>query len=81
MERFPEKLAGTVARVFPRADPYTMVWDQAEGKALERGPDECQNSDNIAMSAIFAMMKTYAGIERSLGQVIGSLDQAHGDRH
>jgi hypothetical protein len=22
--------------VFPRADPYTAVWDQADGKALER---------------------------------------------
>jgi hypothetical protein len=36
MERFPEELAGAVAGVFPRADPYTAVWDQADGKALER---------------------------------------------
>jgi SMC interacting uncharacterized protein involved in chromosome segregation len=66
--------------VFPRADPYTAVWDQADGKALERGLEECQNSDNTAMSTMFAMMKTYVGLERSLGRVIGSLDQAREDR-
>jgi hypothetical protein len=27
MERFPDKLACAVARVFSRADPYTVVWD------------------------------------------------------
>jgi hypothetical protein len=80
MERFLEELAGAVARVFPRADPYTTVWDHANGKTLERGLEECQNSDNTAMSAMFAMMKTYADLERSLGRVIGSLDQAREDR-
>jgi uncharacterized protein YbaP (TraB family) len=29
---------------------------------------------------MFAMMKTYVGLERSLGRVIGSLDQAREDR-
>jgi hypothetical protein len=80
MERFPEELATTIARVFPRGDPYTAVWGQPEWKALERGPNECQNSDNTTMSAMFAMMKTYAGLERSLGRVVGLLDQAHEDR-
>jgi hypothetical protein len=27
MERFPEELASAVAGVFPRGDPYTVVWD------------------------------------------------------
>jgi hypothetical protein len=80
MVRFLEELAGAVAGVFPRVDPYTAVWDQADGKALERGADECQSSDNAAMSAIFAMMKTYASLERSLGRVVGSLDQVREDR-
>jgi hypothetical protein len=41
MERFLEDLVGAVAGVFSRGDPYTAVWGQPEGKALERGPDEC----------------------------------------
>ena len=40
MERFPQELAVAVARVFPRGDPATTVWDQAEGRALERGLGE-----------------------------------------
>jgi hypothetical protein len=37
MERFPEERACAVVGVFPRGDPYTTVWDQPKGKALERG--------------------------------------------
>ena len=40
MDRFPHELATVVARVFPRGDPATAVWDQAEGRALERGLGE-----------------------------------------
>jgi hypothetical protein len=80
MERFPKELASAVVGVFPRGDPYTAMWDQADGKTLERGADECQSSDNAAMSTMFAMMKTYTGIERSLGRVVGSLDQAREDK-
>jgi hypothetical protein len=50
-----------------------MVWDQSEGRALERSADEDQYSDSLAMSAMFAVMKTYGGLERSLGRLTGSL--------
>ena len=73
MDRFPQELAAAVAGVFLRGDPATAVWDQAEGRALERGPGECQNSDNMAMSTMFAVMKTYDGLERSLRSVSGAL--------
>jgi hypothetical protein len=76
MERFLEELARAPIGVFPRGDPYTAVWNQPKGKALERGSDECQYSDNAATSAMFAMMKTYASLERSFGCLAGSLGQA-----
>jgi len=59
--------------VFPRGDPYTSVWDQSEGNALERSADEDQHSDSAAMSVMFALMKTYGGLERCLGRLSGSL--------
>ena len=34
----------------------------------------------MAMSAMFAVMKTYDGLERSLRCVSGALSQAHDDR-
>ena len=40
MDRFPHELAAAVAGVFSRGDPATAVWDQAEGRALERGLGE-----------------------------------------
>jgi hypothetical protein len=58
MERSLDVLAHAIARVFPRGDPYTLVGSQSKGKALERGIDECQSSDNTTMSAMFEMMKT-----------------------
>jgi len=73
MERFPQELAHTFARVFPRGDPYTSVWDQSEVNALERSVDEDQHSDSAAMSAMFALMKTYGGLGRCLGRLSGSL--------
>jgi len=59
--------------VFPWGDPYTSVWDQSEGSALERSADEDQHSDSTATSAMFAMMKSYGGLERCLGRLTGSL--------
>jgi hypothetical protein len=59
MERFPQELAHAFAGVFPRGDPYTLVWDQSEVNALERSAEEDQHSDSAAMSAMFALMKTY----------------------
>ena len=73
MERFPQELAHAFAGVFPRGDPYTLVWDQSEVNALERSADEDQHSDSAAMSAIYALMKTYGGLERCLGRLSESL--------
>ena len=41
--------------------------------ALERSVDEDQHSDNTAMSAMFALMKTCGGLERCLGRLSRSL--------
>jgi len=73
MERFPKELAHAFAGVFPQGNPYTSVWEQSEGSALETSADEDQYSDSTAMSAMFAMMKTYGGLERCLGRFSGSL--------
>ena len=73
MERFPQELAHAFAGVFPSGDPYTSVWDQSEVNALERSADEDQHSDGTAMSAMYALMKTYGGLERCLGRLSGSL--------
>ena len=73
MESFPQELAHAFAGVFPRGDPYTSVWDQSKRSALERSADEDQHSDSTAMSAMFAMMKTYGGLECYLGHLSGSL--------
>ena len=59
--------------MFPRGDPYTSVWDQSKANALERSADEDQHSDNTTMSAMFALMKTYGGLEHYLGRLSGSL--------
>ena len=73
MERFSQELAHAFARVFPLGDPYTLVWDQSKVNALERSADEDQHSDSAAMCAMFALMKTYGGLERCLGRLSGSL--------
>ena len=49
------------------------MWDQSEVNALERSVDEDQHSDSEAMSAMFALMKTYGVLERCLGRLSGSL--------
>jgi len=49
------------------------VWDQSEVNALERSADEDQHCDSVAMSAMFALMKTYGDLERCLGHLSGSL--------
>jgi len=73
MARFPQELAHAFAGVFPRSDPYTPVWDPSKVNALERSADEDQHSDSAAMSAMYALMKTYGGMERCLGRLSGSL--------
>ena len=59
--------------MFHRGDPYTSVWDQSEGSAPKRSADEDQHSDSTAMSAMFAMLKTYGGLEHCLVHLSGSL--------
>ena len=81
MEIFPQELAHAFAGVFPRGDPYTSVWDQSEVNALERSADEDQHSDSAAMSAMFALMKTYGGLERCLGRLSGSLLTVQDEKH
>jgi len=73
MERFPQELAHAFTGVFPRGDPYTSVWDQSEVNTLERSADEDQHSDSATMSVMYALMKTYGGLERCLGRLSGSL--------
>jgi len=73
MERFLQELAHAFAGVFPWGDPYTSVWDQSKVNTLERSADEDQHSDSAAMSAMYALMKTYGGLDRCLGHLSGSL--------
>jgi hypothetical protein len=80
MDRFPQELAAAMARVFPRGNPSTNSWQQARKRSLEIGAAKAQNSDNIAMSAMFAVMKAFAGVKGSLRHVSGALGQARDDR-
>ena len=80
MDRFPQKLPAAIVGVFPRGNPSTDSWQQARGRSLEIGAAEGQNSDNPAMSAMFAVMKAFDGVEGSLRCVSGALSQARDDR-
>jgi hypothetical protein len=80
MDRFPQELAATMARVFLRGNTSTDSWQQARGRSLEIGVAEEQHSDNPAMSAMFAVMKSFDGVEGSLRCVSGALGQARDDR-
>jgi hypothetical protein len=61
-----------MAGVFPRGNPSTDSWQQAKGRSLEIGAAEGQNSDNLALSAMFVVMKTFDGVEGSLRRVSGA---------
>jgi chromosome segregation ATPase len=69
-----------MTRVFLRGNPSTDSWQQARGRSLEIRAAERQNSDNHAMSVIFAVMKTFDGVEGRLRRVSGALGQARDDR-
>jgi hypothetical protein len=69
MDRFPQELVAAMARVFPRGNPSTDSWQQARGRPLE-------NSDNFAMSVMFAVIKAFDRVEGSLRRVSGALGQA-----
>jgi hypothetical protein len=80
MDHFPQELAAAIVRVFPRGNPSTDSWQLARGRYLEIGVAEAHNSDNPTMSAMFAMMKAFDGVEGSLRRVSGALGQAREDR-
>ena len=80
MDHFPQELAVAIVGVFPRGNPSTDSWPQARGRSLEIGAAEGQNSDNPAMSAMFAVMKAFNGVEGSLRRVSSALGQAYDDR-
>jgi hypothetical protein len=73
MDCFPQELAATMVGVFPRGNPSTDSWQQARGRPLEISAIEAQSSDNPAMSAMFAVMKTFHGVEGSLRRVSSAL--------
>jgi hypothetical protein len=70
-----------MARVFLRGNPSTDSWQQTRERSLEIGAAERQNSDNLAMSAIFAVMKAFDGIEGGLRRVSSGLGRARNDMH
>lgn len=80
MDRFPQELAATIVGVFPRGNPSTDSWQQARGRSLEISAAEAQNSDNPALSAMFAVMRAFDGVEGSLRRVSSALGQARDDR-
>ena len=80
MDRFPQELAAALVGVFPRGNPSTDSWQQERGRSLEIGTIEGQNSDNPAMSAMFAVMRVLDGVEGSLRHVSGALGHAREDR-
>jgi hypothetical protein len=63
MSRFPNELAAALAGTFPRDDPRDAIWVQPQGSALVRGPSKGQASDNHAMSAMYAAIRAYQGLE------------------
>jgi len=56
------------------------VWDQSEVNALERSANEDQHSDSTTMSAMYALMKAYGGLERCLGRLFRSLLTVHDEK-
>jgi hypothetical protein len=73
MDRFPQELAAAIVGVFSRGNPSTDSWQQARGRSLKIGAAEAQNSDNPAMSAMFAVMKAFDRVKDSLRRVSGAL--------
>ena len=80
MDHFSQELAAAIVGVFLRGNPSTGSWRQARGRSLEIGAVEGQNSDNPTMSAMFAVMKAFDGVEGSLRRVSGALSHARDDR-
>jgi hypothetical protein len=73
MDHFPWELAAAIVGVFSRGNPSTNSRQQARGRSLEISAVEAHNSDNPAMSVMFAVMKAFDGVEGSLRRVSGAL--------
>jgi hypothetical protein len=71
MSRFPNELAAALADTFPRDDPHDAIWVQPQGSALVRGPNEGRASDNHAMSAMYAAIRAYQGLESTYWTLTG----------
>jgi hypothetical protein len=71
MSRFPNELAAALAGTFPRDDPRNAIWVQPQGSALVRGPHEGHASDNHAMSAMYAAIRAYQGLECTYWMLTG----------
>jgi hypothetical protein len=71
MSRFPNELAAALADTFPRDDPRDAIWVQPQGSALVRGPNKGQASDNHAMSAMYAAIIAYQGLECTYWMLTG----------
>jgi hypothetical protein len=63
MSRFPNELVAALAGTFPRDDPCDAIWVQSQASALVRGPNEGQASNNHVMSAMYAAIRAYQGLE------------------
>jgi hypothetical protein len=63
MSRFPNELAAALAGTFSRDDPRDAIWVQPQGSALVRGPNKGQANDNHALSAMYAAIRAYQGLE------------------
>jgi hypothetical protein len=59
-------LAAAIVGVLPRGNLSIDSWQQARGRSWEISAAEAQNSDNPTMSAMFAVMKAFDGVEGSL---------------
>ena len=71
MERFPLSLAQAMAGVFPRGDPTDTFWEQSPNMARWPGIHEIEDSDNAAMSAMFAMMQTLDATQSCMNKING----------
>jgi hypothetical protein len=71
MSGFPNELAAALADTFPRDDPRDAIWVQPQGSALVRGPNKGQASNNHAMSAMYAAIRAYQGLEYTYWMLTG----------
>jgi acid phosphatase family membrane protein YuiD len=73
MDHFLQELVATMAGVFLRGNPSTDSWQQARGRSLEIGAAKGQNSDYPTMSAMFAVIRAFDGVDGILRHMSGEL--------